>query len=81
MAKLSMYSACQKCRCTGWKTQEENRHRDIESNYCPKFTEECRNPGCKHSLGKSITTYYVYIKTYALKLLNYTTSKSNFILN
>lgn len=46
------HSACQKCRCTGWKTQEENRHRDVESNYCPKFTEECRNPGCKHPLGE-----------------------------
>ncbi|XP_037033145.1 histone acetyltransferase KAT2A [Bradysia coprophila] len=55
MAKLSMYSACQKCRCTGWKTQEENRHRDVESNYCPKFTEECRNPSCKHPLENHIS--------------------------
>ncbi|KAJ6647262.1 Histone acetyltransferase KAT2A [Pseudolycoriella hygida] len=55
MAKLSMYSACQKCRCTGWKTQEENRHRDVESNYCPKFTEECRNPSCKHPLESHIS--------------------------
>lgn len=57
MAKLSMYSACQKCRCMGWKTQEENRHdrhRDVESNYCPKFNEECRNAGCKHPLGEFI---------------------------
>lgn len=53
MAKLAMYSACQfpECRCINWKTPEENRHRDVESNYCPQFTEECRNPGCKHSLG------------------------------
>lgn len=53
MAKLAMYSACQfpECRCINWKTPEENRHRDVESNYCPQFTEECRNPVCKHSLG------------------------------
>lgn len=52
LAKLSMYSACQAegCRCTGWKTPQENRHRDVESSYCPEFTEECRNASCRHSL-------------------------------
>ncbi|GAB0099588.1 Histone acetyltransferase [Sergentomyia squamirostris] len=57
LAKLSMYSACQGdgCRCTGWKTPEENRHRDVESNYCPRFTDECRNPHCKHSLETHIS--------------------------
>lgn len=54
MAKLAMYSACQyaECRCINWKTPEENRHRNVESNFCPKLTDECRNPGCKHPLGK-----------------------------
>lgn len=54
MAKLAMYSACQypECRCIGWKTPEENRHRDVENNYCPRLIEECRNPECKHALGK-----------------------------
>lgn len=57
MAKLSMYSGCQStdCRCTGWKTPEENRHKDVESNYCPKFTDECRNVNCKHSLDDHIS--------------------------
>ncbi|XP_036671261.3 histone acetyltransferase KAT2A [Drosophila suzukii] len=52
LAKLSMYSACQSegCRCTGWKTPQENRHRDVESSYCPEFNEECRNASCRHSL-------------------------------
>lgn len=52
MAKLSMYSACQspKCRCTGWKTPQENRNRDIETNYQPETTEPCRAPNCGHSL-------------------------------
>lgn len=55
MAKLGMYSACQfpECRCINWKTPEENRHRDVESNYCPQFSDPCRNPDCKHSLGKN----------------------------
>lgn len=61
--------ACQKCRCTGWKTQEENRHRDVESNYCPKFTEECRNPSCKHPLGKLIRTVTDSVLLLALILL------------
>lgn len=53
MAKLAMYSACQapECRCCNWKTPEENRNRDFESS-CPLFTEECRNPICKHPLGR-----------------------------
>lgn len=53
MAKLSMYSACQypQCRCIGWKTPEESRHNEVENNYCPKFSEECRNQDCKHALG------------------------------
>lgn len=57
MAKLSMYSACQaeNCRCTGWKTPQENRHRDVENGYCPEFTEECRNLQCKHSLETHIS--------------------------
>lgn len=57
MAKLSMYSACQasECRCTGWKMPEENRHKDVETNYCPKFTEKCRNTSCKHSLSEHIS--------------------------
>lgn len=57
MAKLAMYSACQStdCRCTGWKTPEENRHKDVESNYCPKFSDECRNVNCKHSLDDHIS--------------------------
>ncbi|XP_017071057.1 histone acetyltransferase KAT2A [Drosophila eugracilis] len=52
LAKVSMYSACQSegCRCTGWKTPQENRHRDVESSYCPEFNEECRNASCQHSL-------------------------------
>ncbi|KAH8370891.1 hypothetical protein KR093_005467 [Drosophila rubida] len=52
LAKLSMYSACQAegCRCTGWKTPQENRHRDVESSYCPEFSEECRNVSCRHPL-------------------------------
>lgn len=52
-----MYSACQStdCRCTGWKTPEENRHKDVESNYCPKFSDECRNVNCKHSLDDHIS--------------------------
>ncbi|XP_020817036.1 LOW QUALITY PROTEIN: histone acetyltransferase KAT2A [Drosophila serrata] len=52
LAKLSMYSSCQSegCRCTGWKTPQENRHRDVESSYCPEFNEECRNSSCRHSL-------------------------------
>lgn len=47
-----MFSQCQAqdCRCIGWKIPEENRNKDVELNYCPKFTEECRNPNCKHSL-------------------------------
>lgn len=60
MAKLAMYSACRQhndsedteCRCTGWKTPEENRHRDVEANYCPDFNELCRN--CQHSLDSHI---------------------------
>ncbi|CAD7002289.1 histone acetyltransferase KAT2B [Ceratitis capitata] len=55
LAKLSMYSACQSegCRCTGWKTPQENRHRDVESSsYCPEFTEECRS--CRHALQNHI---------------------------
>lgn len=57
LAKLSMYSACQgnKCRCTGWKTPQENRHRDVEVNYCPDFTEECRNASCGHTLEDHIS--------------------------
>ncbi|XP_017843335.1 histone acetyltransferase KAT2A [Drosophila busckii] len=56
LAKLSMYSACQfeGCRCTGWKTPQENRHRDVESSYCPEFTEECRNASCCHPLRSHI---------------------------
>lgn len=56
LAKLSMYSACQSegCRCTGWKTPQENRHRDVESSYCPEFSEECRNTSCRHSLQSHI---------------------------
>lgn len=56
LAKLSMYSACQAegCRCTGWKTPQENRHRDVESSYCPEFSEECRNTSCRHSLQSHI---------------------------
>lgn len=52
-----MYSACQsnECRCTGWKTPEENRHKDVESNYCPKFSDQCRNVNCKHSLDDHIS--------------------------
>ncbi|XP_055547535.1 histone acetyltransferase KAT2A [Wyeomyia smithii] len=57
LTKLSMYSACQgtDCRCTGWKTPEENRHKDVEVDYCPSFKEECRNPNCKHTLEMHIT--------------------------
>lgn len=57
LAKLSMYSACQSegCRCTGWKTPQENRHRDVESTYCPEFSEECRNANCRHPLQKHIS--------------------------
>ncbi|XP_055603504.1 histone acetyltransferase KAT2A [Uranotaenia lowii] len=57
LTKLSMYSACQgtECRCTGWKTPEENRHKDVEVDYCPNFKEECRNPNCKHSLEAHIS--------------------------
>ncbi|KAL9904976.1 histone acetyltransferase KAT2A isoform X2 [Glossina fuscipes] len=56
LAKLSMYSACQAegCRCTGWKTPQENRHRDVESSYCPEFNEECRNTNCRHTLQSHI---------------------------
>ncbi|XP_030375226.1 histone acetyltransferase KAT2A [Scaptodrosophila lebanonensis] len=56
LAKLSMYSACQTegCRCTGWKTPQENRHRDVESSYCPEFSEECRNVSCRHPLSAHI---------------------------
>lgn len=56
LTKLSMYSACQgtECRCTGWKTPEENRHKDVEVDYCPNFKEECRNPNCKHPLDMHI---------------------------
>ncbi|XP_052865783.1 histone acetyltransferase KAT2A [Anopheles cruzii] len=52
LTKLSMYSSCQgtECRCTGWKTPEEYRHKDVEVDYSPDFGEECRNPNCKHSL-------------------------------
>lgn len=52
-----MYSSCQTpdCRCTGWKTPEENRHKDVENNYCPKFTEECRNANCRHTLDSHIS--------------------------
>ncbi|XP_017861371.1 PREDICTED: histone acetyltransferase KAT2A isoform X1 [Drosophila arizonae] len=57
LAKLSMYSACQfeGCRCTGWKTPQENRHRDVESSYCPEPTEECRNASCRHPLRSHIS--------------------------
>ncbi|XP_055836456.1 histone acetyltransferase KAT2A-like [Episyrphus balteatus] len=57
LAKLSMYSACQadECRCTGWKTPQENRHRDDESTYAPEFTEICRNPACMHPLQNHIS--------------------------
>ncbi|XP_055836457.1 histone acetyltransferase KAT2A-like [Episyrphus balteatus] len=58
LAKLSMYSACQveNCRCTGWKTlQQENRQRNVESSYCPEFSEECRNVVCKHPLQNHIS--------------------------
>lgn len=56
LAKLSMYSACQtaECRCTGWKTPEENRHRDVEATYCPDFGEHCRNTTCQHDLSQHI---------------------------
>lgn len=57
LAKLAMYSACQvsDCHCTGWKTPQENRHRDVENNYCPKFTEECRNSVCRHPLSNHVS--------------------------
>lgn len=57
LAKLSMYSACQAegCRCTGWKTPQENRHRDVESSYCPELSEECRNASCRHPLRSHIS--------------------------
>uniref|UniRef100_U5EJ34 histone acetyltransferase n=1 Tax=Corethrella appendiculata TaxID=1370023 RepID=U5EJ34_9DIPT len=59
LAKLAMYSPCQgnqgNCRCTGWKTPEENRHKDVEINYCPNFNEECRNTNCKHGLEMHIS--------------------------
>ncbi|XP_023164383.1 histone acetyltransferase KAT2A [Drosophila hydei] len=57
LAKLSMYSACQfeGCRCTGWKTPQENRHRDVESSYCPEPSEECRNASCRHPLRSHIS--------------------------
>lgn len=57
MAKLSMYSACQadECRCTGWKTPDESRKGDVENNYIPKFTEECRNQSCRHTLEQHIS--------------------------
>lgn len=57
MAKLSMYSSCQAadCRCPGWKTPEENRHKDVENNYCPNYSEACRNPSCKHPLEDHIS--------------------------
>lgn len=60
MAKLSMFSACQtpKCRCTGWKTPTENRHKDVEVNYCPDFTEECRNANCGHPLEQHVSHLY-----------------------
>lgn len=57
MAKLSMYSACQAddCRCTGWKTPDESRKGDVENNYIPKFSEECRNQSCRHTLEQHIS--------------------------
>ncbi|XP_055915978.1 histone acetyltransferase KAT2A-like [Eupeodes corollae] len=57
LAKLSMYSSCQvdECRCTGWKTSHENRHRDDESSYSPEFNEKCRNPACMHPLQNHIS--------------------------
>ncbi|XP_055694539.1 histone acetyltransferase KAT2A [Lutzomyia longipalpis] len=57
LAKLAMYSACQteECRCTGWKTPEELRHRDVESDYCPKFFDLCRNTYCRHALESHIS--------------------------
>lgn len=57
LAKLSMYSACQvdECRCTGWKTPQENLHRSVESYYSPEFTEICRNPSCMHPLQNHIS--------------------------
>lgn len=57
MAKLSMYSACQTddCRCTGWKTPDESRKGDVENNYVPNFSEECRNQSCRHSLEHHIS--------------------------
>lgn len=56
LGKLAMYSQCQEtdCHCTGWKTPQENRHKDVETNYVPKHTEECRNPTCKHNLSSHI---------------------------
>lgn len=55
LLKLAMYSACQitDCRCSGWKTPEESRHRDVESDYCPQFTTQCRN--CYHPVNDHIS--------------------------
>lgn len=57
MVKLSMFSACQSpdCRCIGWKSTEEDRSKHLESTYCPKFTELCRNQGCIHPLESHVS--------------------------
>lgn len=56
LAKLSMYSYCQAndCRCTGWKTPDESRKGEVENDYVPDFSEECRISNCQHSLEQHI---------------------------
>lgn len=52
-----MYSYCQAkdCRCSGWKTPDESRKGEVENDYVPDFSEECRIPNCQHSLEQHIS--------------------------
>lgn len=55
--KLSMFSHCQApdCTCNGWKTPENERHRDIEHDYRPHMQVICRNVGCCHPLQQHVS--------------------------
>lgn len=52
-----MYSYCQAtdCRCTGWKTPDETRKGEVENDYVPDFSEECRIPNCQHALEQHVS--------------------------
>lgn len=52
---MSIWSSLLFAFVAGWKTPDESRKGDVENNYIPKFSEECRNQNCQHSLENHIS--------------------------